>query len=1406
QEIAEELVAFCPQLNERNIEAHQVLTEKMELFRRLQDYYDAVRYMRNQNNVWNTITLSEVPTISSEMNRLLERCHSEWLNDALQLRRELVAISGSFFQLELNLLTFERDKLRDLMRIRLKYLEAVRDFISHTDSSIDAGLVGIPGGRNDRSPDVQNMAKQMCNELEEKAERVRQLQGPAEMVISDLSLSQLTRRYRGRFLGPINEENFDHMACSFESLIAKELLTTEDPHKLLSTIMELKREEELENRAFDDMNEVAISDLQRLELDRISAFYFNRREQRERLILTYTYTYHDYLNSLFCVYEDKVVQFINNRAQAELLKFNENEWQQWKENVGALESILDASMRVRFRPEFADLQRKAFSLDNKISKSITSTARQRRHEEKLGKKLEQFECWLNAVEDDLAAVELLPAGSLQTKRLSQLLSNCFSYQRLVGKLERLNVHSRDHVLQLCRRYYVLLNKLRRHSVDEASLPIHVDTLVQGVSTPSQLSVSSLASSDLIDRPGSVQSVCSSVDVARASVSSETYLERAVSDLRGRLHCIIQSYNEGPKSIRNAKEDYNLILGYLEELNGLFTELALSDNAKKEAIGNSMIHLQQHLNETKSKLHMEIEEEKSLFEKEQEIIVELTRLEQRVKNRDVEDLNLIEELDQLQTQMDLLHMISSKPRHFVGSDIMERELSPGRSRQKRRVLMMVTNTVTTIIQVVEKRILSIEAHSRDPVVYQKLALVKTNLKILEKEVGDEVPEESIVTFGKDSQMPNSESEISALKRTKTTLNSEEIKTTVHKIEQVLDKAKDIGPKCCRDPSVLAKYLDILKAEEFSLNVLSDNVAEIAVLEGSDYLDRISALLERYIEVRNTLTDRIAELGAERSADNMPDIYSPDVPSNISRKGDIDKLVAAVRSAVDSAESIAFDESAKPQSLLKAAELLQYQEPVLSLLSDAAIEQANVGNADGIDLASSLTEQIRALKSIIDDRINQSGYEEESRRAFIIKSLHQLEKDVSCLENAQPFSFTSSNELVDFKQANIPSLLAKLDAITDIAIDLLPKRNDLSNRIETICGMLDDQLDEMMRFEEKTIKLQDIINDCNDKLKNRSELPIPIENIIKDVEDLSTMLATIDAIPQEDLSPRNQLARNINNVKEKVKEQLSTLQRTLTDEEDARERQNELRNRILTVGDGLRSVDVENPESAQKLVDSLDVELQKLRGIADSCHDFAMSFSPIASHDDLDKTLPEQIECLQKECDEKKKDIEQLIQLNRVTPEILQISECLQQQSDEIPHNLSEQQAVLVDLESKKQRLESLLQTIPDGDATEELRQRSAWDLSKLKDLLRKLGDSVGDKIAALAAFNAARKDTEDQLLLITSPESTEKTPEELKKDEDALCRLQQRFSEFDGCALDDDQRNEHAQLLDRLNKTLAAVKV
>ncbi|KJH52968.1 hypothetical protein DICVIV_00837 [Dictyocaulus viviparus] len=98
--IGEELVAFCPQLNERSIETRTTLFGKMELFRRLQNYYDTVKYLRNQNDTWNVTTLSEVPVILSELKRLLILCDSDLYNDGLQLRADLIAINGSFFQLE----------------------------------------------------------------------------------------------------------------------------------------------------------------------------------------------------------------------------------------------------------------------------------------------------------------------------------------------------------------------------------------------------------------------------------------------------------------------------------------------------------------------------------------------------------------------------------------------------------------------------------------------------------------------------------------------------------------------------------------------------------------------------------------------------------------------------------------------------------------------------------------------------------------------------------------------------------------------------------------------------------------------------------------------------------------------------------------------------------------------------------------------------------------------------------------------------------------------------------------------------------------------------------------------------------------------------------------------------------
>ena len=188
---------------------------------------------------------------------------------------------------------------------------------------------------------------------------------------------------------------------------------------------------------------------------------------------------------------------------------------------------------------------------------------------------------------------------------------------------------------------------------------------------------------------------------------------------------------------------------------------------------------------------------------------------------------------------------------------------------------------------------------------------------------------------------------------------------------------------------------------------------------------------------------------------------------------------------------------------------------------------------------MADRIENTRHIIDDLTKRNEDElqklsqERDLRNNTIELLDQLEQDVLRFENTLPFSGTSSTDFIDFQQANIPNLLRKLDAISDVPIDLLPKKNDISNRIDIISRMIDDQLNEMLRNEEKTKKLQDIVNECNDKLKAHIDVPIPIENLMKNIDDLSIVLVKIDEIPQEDLASRNQLARDINNVKEQVK---------------------------------------------------------------------------------------------------------------------------------------------------------------------------------------------------------------------------------------------------------------------------------
>jgi hypothetical protein len=69
-----------------------------------------------------------------------------------------------------------------------------------------------------------------------------------------------------------------------------------------------------------------------------------------------------------------------------------------------------------------------------------------------------------------------------------LLQAALNKERLVGKLERLNVPNRAEVQAMCIRYRGLVDQLRPYeqSEDGAFIPLHVSTAIHGMPFQSQV--------------------------------------------------------------------------------------------------------------------------------------------------------------------------------------------------------------------------------------------------------------------------------------------------------------------------------------------------------------------------------------------------------------------------------------------------------------------------------------------------------------------------------------------------------------------------------------------------------------------------------------------------------------------------------------------------------------------------------------------------------------------------------------------------------------------------------------------------------------------------------------------------------------------------------------------------------
>lgn len=414
--------------------------------------------------------------------------------------------------------------------------------------------------------------------------------------------------------------------------------------------------------------------------------------------------------------------------------------------------------------------------------------------------------------------------------------------------------------------------------------------------------------------------------------------------------------------------------------------------------------------------------------------------------------------------------------------------------------------------------------------------------------------------------------------------------------------------------------------------------------------------------------------------------------------------------------------------------------------------------------------------------------ENEIATAVSEFEQALTDAErALEQVEPS--TSAIEL--FKEGPLRAAARKLAIVDDIHTSIItPKiekisrtKDALKERLEEITKLADQQLVNAVQQEELEDHIQKQLNSLEresdalvSKYANQQELPEAVDDCNR-LELLFERLPPIGAESERvtDRQHQDSFARQIENVKSSLKSISVPLEKDVSKEQELLRELRSTLSELTSIGDEVVAIDIttqppqqldsvlhqgENLRQLKAKVEKLEQKLQTPEGM--------VKRSPVT--DDLSSRVMQ----LQNALEQKKQALTDRAKLQSLVPQVTLITENVQRCLNGIEQTplqtLEDQNMALQDLEAMKHPLESLLESIPKGEEGDELRQSSSFWLSKLNDLLRKLAETVGDKLAALAAFNAAKDDVLTQLSNID-------TPIRVRLDDDSVKNISDRLNEL-----------------------------
>uniref|UniRef100_A0A0R3S2S2 ANK_REP_REGION domain-containing protein n=1 Tax=Elaeophora elaphi TaxID=1147741 RepID=A0A0R3S2S2_9BILA len=401
-------------------------------------------------------------------------------------------------------------------------------------------------------------------------------------------------------------------------------------------------------------------------------------------------------------------------------------------------TMLIKNSNIKWRNSLDELVEKAANFDARIMRFKNIFAKSKRREQRISAKLAAFAKWVDLMEEDINRAESLDNAVEKAARLRSIYNICLSHRKLVDKLlsSKLDPSNSSKIKFHCDRYFAMLHRtdlqdlpeeraVSNHFADLASSSV-LSQRAQIISIL-QLSLSSLSTSgnendedqshhaEMSSYEGTSSTYALTQRVLQAKETPEIRL--LLSEIDSELNVLADSvsrlngsYAHSLKPLSKTQVDMEQLQVLNErrrQLNTACDNLSRNVSSDDLAVVRSLaLHLhslEEPFTIFMRELQKEIDDEITVQANYEGIAKKLSQLnidiDQRTRNA-IQDVR--NQLEHVQSDLNLLRVQCSQRRKYVENTIecVSPDASLSNCSRRKKIMLMVSRTVTTIIQVVE----------------------------------------------------------------------------------------------------------------------------------------------------------------------------------------------------------------------------------------------------------------------------------------------------------------------------------------------------------------------------------------------------------------------------------------------------------------------------------------------------------------------------------------------------------------------------------------------------------------------------------------------------------------------------------------------------------------------------------